>query len=182
MPSERRQRLETIGFVWDVLENALEEGFAALTTFKAREGHCRVPALHIEGTFKLGKWVRDQRRNGYTLPAETKHRLDTIGFVWDPHENEWEEGFAALTIFKTREGHCHVPQRIMSKARSSLGNGSVYSARTETKCPLNAGKRLDEIGFVWREKLGPSPNQSISAIDFLPLGIYSLDPRSTDGG
>ena len=34
-----------------------EEGFAALTTFKAREGHCRVPPLHVEGTFKLGQWV-----------------------------------------------------------------------------------------------------------------------------
>ena len=54
MSTERRQRLDAIGFVWDPLESAWEEGFAALTTFKAREGHCDVPALHIEGTFKLG--------------------------------------------------------------------------------------------------------------------------------
>ena len=52
--------------------------------------------------------------------------MDAIGFVWDPLESAWEEGFAALTTFKTREGHCHVPDRIL-KARSSLGSGLVYS-------------------------------------------------------
>ena len=57
MSAERKQRLDAIGFVWDPLESAWEEGFAALTTFKAREGHCRVPERHVEGTFKLGRWV-----------------------------------------------------------------------------------------------------------------------------
>ena len=54
MPADRKQRLDTIGFVWDPLESAWKEGFAALTAFKAREGHCRVPARHLEGKFKLG--------------------------------------------------------------------------------------------------------------------------------
>ena len=53
--------LDEIGFVWDTLESAWEEGFAALTKFKAREGHCRVPAGYVEGTFKLGQWVGVQR-------------------------------------------------------------------------------------------------------------------------
>ena len=38
--------------------SAWEEGFAALKKFKAREGHCLVPDGHVEGTFKLGQWVR----------------------------------------------------------------------------------------------------------------------------
>ena len=62
MPAERKHRLDAIGFIWDPLESAWEEGFAALTTFKAREGHCRVPKPHIEGTFKLGSWVSEQRQ------------------------------------------------------------------------------------------------------------------------
>ena len=55
MSAERKQRLDAIGFVWDPLESAWEEGFAALTTFKAREGHCRVPQRHIEGSISLGR-------------------------------------------------------------------------------------------------------------------------------
>ena len=53
-----------------------EEGFAALTTFKAREGHCLVTSLHVEGTFKLGGWVGKQRMNRDTMSAERKQRLD----------------------------------------------------------------------------------------------------------
>ena len=48
LPAERQQRLEALGFVWDALESAWEEGFAALATFKdtrgslsRAEGSCR---------------------------------------------------------------------------------------------------------------------------------------------
>ena len=61
MPAERRQRLDEIGFIWDILESRWEEGFAALKTFKAREGHCNVPAKQREGTLRLGQWVTHQR-------------------------------------------------------------------------------------------------------------------------
>jgi len=54
---ERRQQLEEIGFVWNRLEDRWEEGFAALKTFKAREGHCLVPKAHMEGAYNLGSWV-----------------------------------------------------------------------------------------------------------------------------
>ena len=136
MSAERRQRLDAIGFVWDQRGSGWEEGFAALTTFKAREGNCLVPKPHVEGAFKLGAWVSRQRTNRDTMPTERRQRLDAIGFVWDSLESAWEEGFAALTTFKAREGHCLVPQ-LMSKARSSSGNGSADSAFTETPCPLN---------------------------------------------
>jgi hypothetical protein len=70
--------LVEIGFVWDPHESAWEEGFAALMTFKAREGHCRVPALHIEGTFKLGGWVRKQRLRSDIMSASRRQQLNAI--------------------------------------------------------------------------------------------------------
>jgi hypothetical protein len=68
-----------------------------------------VPQRHDEGSFNIGKWVNRQRAMRDSMSAERRQRLDEIGFVWDPHEEAWEEGFAALTTFKAREGHCHVP-------------------------------------------------------------------------
>src|SRR5580704_5840301 len=111
MSTDRRQRLDAIAFIWDPLEEAWEEGFAALTTFKAREGHCRVRKPHIEDMLKLGQWVDRQRTSKDEISPERRQRFDEIGFVWDPHEEAWEEGFAALTTFKTHENHCRVPQR-----------------------------------------------------------------------
>ena len=147
-PTERRQRLDAIGFVWNVLEEAWEEGFAALTTFKTREGHCRVPQRHIEGTFKLGQWVSVQRKNKETMPAERLQRLDAIGFIWNVLEEAWEEGFAALMTFKPRQGHCRVPQRHI-EGTFNLGSWVAYSAGNRQTMPTERRQRLDAIGFIW---------------------------------
>ena len=41
----RRKRLDELGFVWDPVGAAWEEGFKYLTLYRDREGHCRVPDL-----------------------------------------------------------------------------------------------------------------------------------------
>ena len=137
MPAERRKRLDAIGFVWDVLDSAWEEGLAVLATFRAREGHCRVPLDQVEGTFKLGQWVGVQRSRRRKMLAERKQRLDAIGFVWDVLDSAWEEGFAALATFRAREGHCRVPDGHVEGTLSS-GVGSVGFAAIKTVSLLNA--------------------------------------------
>ena len=151
LPAERKKRLDAIGFVWDPLEEAWEEGFAALRRFKAREGHCRVPAGHIEGTLRLGQWVSNQRARREMFPAERKKRLDAIGFVWDPFESDWEEGLAALGKFKAREGHCRVP---LSDIEGKFKLGQWVGDQRERKDAMLAKRRerLNKLGFVWRLK------------------------------
>src|SRR5262249_4942608 len=109
LPAPRRQQLDELGFVWDPLETAWEEGFRYLTIYKQREGHCRVPRNHTENGFRLGQWVQVQRRNADTLSAPRRQQLDELGFIWDPLETNWAEGLRYLTIYKEREGHCRVP-------------------------------------------------------------------------
>lgn len=82
MSTKRRQRLDDIGLDWDVLEAKWEGGYSALKEFKAREGHCYVPAKHREGTFRLGQWVGVQRSTKDTMSTERRQRLDEVGFVW----------------------------------------------------------------------------------------------------
>jgi hypothetical protein len=82
LSAERRQRLDSLGFVWDTLAEAWEEGFSKLRQFKDREGHCMVPAKHKEAGYGLGIWVGTQRSNSETLSAERRQRLDDLGFVW----------------------------------------------------------------------------------------------------
>ena len=59
----RKRRLDAIGFEWDPFETDWAEGFHYLTIYKAREGHCRVPATHkvrwlrlSEQNFRVDKW------------------------------------------------------------------------------------------------------------------------------
>ena len=150
IPPERKKRLDTISFEWSSLADASwEAGFAALEQFKEREGHCRVPREHTEGELKLGTWVSSQRQ--ITPSVERKKRLDDIGFVWDPLDNSWEEAFAALSKFKSREGHCLVPTSHMEEGlKLDLGTWVLRQRRPVVDTlSVEQKKRLDEIGFVW---------------------------------
>ena len=80
MSVERRQRLEALSFEWDPFTSDWREGFAALERFKAREGHCRVPRQHFEGTYKLGQWVGEQRNQKDSMAVERRRRLNALGF------------------------------------------------------------------------------------------------------
>ena len=129
-----------------------EEGFASLNTFKAREGHCRVPQNHIEGTFRLGQWVGWQRKSISSIPSERKKRFDAIGFEWDSlNTARWEKGFIALSKFTAREGHCRVPYRHV-EGTFKLGAWVNSQLNKQDTLPTERRRRLDEIGFVWRSK------------------------------
>ena len=82
LTTERRQRLDAIGFIWNWREYLWEEGYSALLKFRAREGHCQVPSSHVEENYKLGYWVSTQRRKKSRMPTERKARLNKLGFVW----------------------------------------------------------------------------------------------------
>ena len=64
--------------MWSRRDWFWERGFAALKVFKTREGHCHVPALHIEGDLKLGYRVSTQRRKKNIMSKERKQRLNKV--------------------------------------------------------------------------------------------------------
>ena len=82
---EHKQRLDDIGFVWNIYTQAWKEGFSKLLQFKETEGHCRVPHNFKLDGFNLGNWVSAQRANQDSMSPERKQRLDALGFVWSAH-------------------------------------------------------------------------------------------------
>jgi Helicase associated domain len=131
-----------------------ESGFAALSKFRAREGHCCPSRNHVERGFKLGQWVSVQRSYKDQMSPERKRRLDAIGFVWDCRDHRWEQGFAALFKFKRREGHCCVP---IVHNEGKIRLGWWVSTQRVRRRELSAERtaRLNKIGFVWRVAMGP---------------------------
>ena len=83
MLPDRRQRLEDIGFEWDILTKAWEDGFSKLLQFKEAEKHCIVPkGFKLKG-FNLGSWVSNQRKARRSMSHKRKERLNALGFVWN---------------------------------------------------------------------------------------------------
>jgi hypothetical protein len=141
--------LDKIGFDWDPYATDWEEGFAYLKGFNKREGHCRVPAKYKDKNgFRLGQWVRVQRVRMNKMASGRRKRLDAIGFIWDPFQTDWEEGFGYLKIYKKREGHCRVPQGYAENG-FRLGVWVAHQRRIKSKLSKERRQRLNGLGFIW---------------------------------
>jgi len=136
-----------------------EKGFAALSKFRARKGHCCPSRYHVEGKLKLGQWVSVQRYRKDQTTEERKKRLDAIGFVWDWRDHCWEQGFAALLRFKRREGHCRVP---IFHSEGNHRLGWWVSTQRQSRKELSAKRkaRLNKIGFIWNSIMGTPSHRS----------------------
>jgi superfamily II DNA or RNA helicase len=143
-------RLNSLEFSWDPHEEDWNKAFNEISSFRDKEGHCRVPKrLKINGV-GLGIWANTQRRF-YTkslLSAERISRLDSIGFSWDPFAEQWEKAFAALLEFKKREGHCRVGD---GNIENGVELGGWVKKQRSRKNLLSAERisRLDSIDFCW---------------------------------
>jgi Helicase associated domain len=80
-----------------------------------------------------------------------RQQLDAIEFNWDPHDDAWEKGFAALKQFKAREKHCQVP-RGHQEGAFNLGTWVVNQRNRRGTLSVQRRQRLDAIDFVWRLK------------------------------
>ena len=163
---ERIKRLDAIGFSWDPHTEKWEDGFATLTKFRRREGHCRVPQHYKEGEYALGTWTKTQRvyRNKGILSPERIKRLDSINFSWDPNTEKWDTGFSVLKKFRIREGHCQVPHGF-KEGNFSLGNWVMTQRILKEKGGLDIARvnRLDSVGFSWKPKT-ENWNKAFSAL------------------
>ena len=142
-----------------------------LRDFKNREGHCNVPQ-HYNTNRRLGTWVNRQRthyrymREGKpsSMTSQRVKSLQDIGLKWNLNKHErsrstydaaWHEKYKELKIFKSREGHCNVPQHY--SANESLGRWVnkqrlhyKYMREGKRSCMRDERvKKLEDIGFQW---------------------------------
>jgi helicase associated protein len=148
----RVQRLNELGFDWNPLETAWEEGFCHLKIYKERYGDCLVPVSYKdEDGYPLGQWVFDQRQNRKTIPKNRLQRLEECGFDWNPLETAWNEGLHHLISFKKRTGHCLVP---VAHNEGDYGLGKWVNRQRTGKNRMSRERRrqLDQLGFVWKAR------------------------------
>jgi hypothetical protein len=169
LPLERQQLLERLaGWSWDrgrpEWERQWEEHFATLRRFADREGTSRVPRLHSEDGFMLGKWVQRQRdlfRAGQLSLQQQRSLQELPDWSWDPLVQAWEEGYTRLKRFVERERHARVPARHLEE-NFNLGQWVYVQRRTfkkNTLAPDRVG-RLEELpGWIWATRRAPSKRE-----------------------
>ena len=150
---DRIERLDALGFVWDAITEKWEQGFQELVTYREKFGHCLVIRSHTTASgFKLAVWVTTQRTMKDKLAPERIARLDALGFVWDPHTEQWEKGFQELVIYKEECGHCLVAAKHVTTSGHKLGGWVSKQREKKDKLSPERILRLDALGFVWKIK------------------------------
>lgn len=152
LTSDQIRQLDSLGFSWDPFAELWEEGFDSLKEFRELTGHCVVqPEIKTQSGGKLKSWVTRQRKVRQKLTQDQVSRLNSIGFIWDPFTEMWEEGFNALCDFKAQEGHCLVASNERTKNGFKLGAWVVRQRQKRAKGDLasNHIERLNSLGFCW---------------------------------
>ncbi len=157
LTSEKINRLEALGFIWDLLAQQWEEGFKELSAYKDAHGHANPATNHKTDTdYQLGAWCNTNRQNykKNKLTSEKINRLEALGFIWDPLAQQWEEGFKELSAYKDTHGHANPPQSYITNTKYQLGTWCNTNRRNYKKNKLTSEKinRLEALGFKWSIK------------------------------
>jgi hypothetical protein len=96
--------------------------------------------------------VSNQRKKKAKLSKDQVARLDSLGFIWDKHEEQWERDFEALRKFRECEGHCRVSHSTVFMG-TKLGFWVARQRLNFSKIPLDKVERLNALGFIWKAKI-----------------------------
>ncbi|CAJ1959529.1 unnamed protein product [Cylindrotheca closterium] len=89
LSDDRQQKLDEVGFIWDLQMMAWQERFNELVEYKRKHGDCNVPNRFGEN-LALGQWVKSQRRqfklygldpSSSRLTPERHQLLTSLGFT-----------------------------------------------------------------------------------------------------
>jgi Helicase associated domain len=149
----RKERLDEVGFDWATRVSNWEARFIELKDYRDLFGDCDVPDAWRENP-QLGKWVMNQRvlqHVGKLSPAR-KLRLDSLGFVWDIKDSNWDARFNELKRYRDRIGDCNVPIQWKESPQLSKWIRNQRALKRAGKLSPPRKARLDELGFLWELK------------------------------
>jgi len=78
-----------------------------------------------------------------------KQRLEDLGFVWDPHGADWEEGFSALVEYKETHRNCRVVRSHKMPSGFKLGEWCARQRYEKKKLTAERLQLLIDLGFIW---------------------------------
>jgi len=147
LSAEKIQRLESIGFLWEVKDAAWRDKYETVK-------------IHLEtGTWKQAKkknnaaheWINKQRteyRHG-TLAEDKIMLLNMLGIDWDPLKNSWHTMFQNFLNYKKTRNSVKISYS--DKSYASLYSWCFKQRKNyrENKMPEEKLILLNNAGFQW---------------------------------
>jgi Helicase associated domain len=161
MKEKRIKLLNSINFVWSLVESQWDERYEELKQYNKEHGTTMVPARYV-GNYTLARWVETQRRQ-YALRKQNKasklteekiQLLNELDFVWDPLEVRWMEQYNKLVEYQRLNGQYEMPTNVSDRSlrRWVLLQRQHYRKwKTGDTSKLSARRKelLDQLGMDW---------------------------------
>lgn len=153
LSKDKVEKLEALkGWKWNAVAASWDLGFDNLKEYIVEYGNSNVPANYInKDGYKLGGWVKQQRKMRKTMPTERKRMLKNLeGWIWDPLDTKWDDGFEELKIYKKRFGNVLVPAEFITESGYKLGHWVKYQRKRKSDLTKERVKKLESIeGWDW---------------------------------
>tara|TARA_B100000768_G_scaffold118243_1_gene109383 strand:+ start:138 stop:3740 length:3603 start_codon:yes stop_codon:yes gene_type:complete len=153
LTADHQVQLEKLDhWVWEVFDGRWTEGFKHLGSHLANGGSCLVPThFKTNEGFSLGTWIANQRTRRDKLDSPKKQLLSNLdGWVWEPNEFFWNEGYQRLLAFSTDNGHSDVPTAFICNDGFKLGAWVGRQRGSKTALSTKRISLLSDLpGWVW---------------------------------
>jgi superfamily II DNA or RNA helicase len=150
---DRIARLESLkGWSWDLRIDQWNDGYQALMAYVAQNGDAR-PLLRyktVDG-FQLGGWISIQRQTRDSLSQDRIARLESLkGWSWDPHTDQWNDGYQALKEYVAKSGDARPPSTFRTTEGFKLGGWINRQRQSRESLSLDRIARLESLkGWIW---------------------------------
>lgn len=153
LEAERVALLEKLNFMWDPIDEVWKKCFEDLQKHYKKTGSWVVPydPNGCQDAKRLHHWVQTQRHNSYINKVSPQKRkaLDSIGFSWNPVDENWTKTYKDVVKFYKKNGHCNVPHKKSDPHNVLLNKWLCGQRRAEAKGYLPKERKLllEKIGF-----------------------------------
>ncbi len=158
LSQDRIERLNSIGFTWDIFESSWNQAFNDYQAFKEKYGREPSNSSKDESERFLAHWAGVQRRgsgrNRLPLSKDKVDKLNSIGFTWDIKGDQWEQSFKDYQEFK-KENNREPSNHSKVKPENSLGHWTNNQRQNYKKKEIITQDHIDKlnsIGFKWSLK------------------------------
>ena len=165
LSQEKQQLLQSIGFVLNSLEEQWHKNYELAKIYYEHYGNLEITqrfktndgfTYDEKGDINLGNWITTQRKSFSRLSQERQRLLQSIGFIINPLEEQWQKNYEFAKIYYEHYGNLLIPAKFKTndgytydeKGTINLGNWIINLRSNFSNLSLEKQHLLQKIGFV----------------------------------
>ena len=151
LSSDRIKKLESIGMIWDASVDAdkiWNDHYIIAKKYYEEHGNLLINThSHYNGE-NLGAWINKNRNEKNKLSKDKIQKLESIGMVWNVHQNKWYSNYELLEDYYVKNGNILVP---FDYEYNGVRLGEWLKRQMGNREKLNDEQilLLEKLGIIW---------------------------------